>query len=41
MLKTGRRISWLLGIAGIPSVGTGLALIGGAWDAIKGWLKLG
>ena len=41
MLKTGRRISWLLGIAGITSVGTGLALIGGAWDSIKAWLKLG
>lgn len=40
MLKTGSRISWLLGIAGITSVGTGLALIGGAWDAIKAWLKL-
>ncbi len=41
MLKTGRRISWLLGIAGITSIGTGMALIGGAWDAIKAWLKIG
>jgi hypothetical protein len=41
MLKTGRRISWLLGIAGITSIGTGVALIGGAWDAIKAWLRMG
>lgn len=40
LMKTGRRMSWLLGIAGITSVGTGLALIGGAWDGIRAYFKM-
>lgn len=34
ILKTGRRISWVFGVAGIGTIGGLLALVTGAWDWI-------